>query len=47
MERLRAAQEELRAHLKAHEAAPHAFLTDLFGEIEVLESWLSGAGEGR
>jgi len=41
--RLRAGESELRAHLAQHQATPHAFVEDLFGEIEVLEQWLSGA----
>ena len=44
MERLRAGQEELRAHLAEHQAAPHPFLTDLFGEIDLLAHWVADAG---
>jgi HEXXH motif-containing protein len=41
MVRLRAGQMELEAHLTEHQATPHAFVTDLFGEIAVLDDWLS------
>lgn len=42
LERLREGQAELRTHLAEHQASPHGFVSDLFGEIELLGRWAAG-----